>query len=103
MKHNLGKFFFLFLLLRSAFLNHLNPLNNFHFKPFPSSSSPWQVLEHSSPGGGWREVAPLPTPLYAARGASVGGIFHVTGGYYGGAYTNQVRLKVTYLDHLKSR
>ena len=37
-------------------------------------------------------MAALPTPLYAARGAGVGGTFHVTGGYYGGAYTTQVRL-----------
>ena len=32
-------------------------------------------------GQAWREVGPLPSPRYGLRGASLAGVFHVTGGY----------------------
>ena len=34
----------------------------------------------------WREAGQLPSARRAARGVSLAGVFHVTGGYYGGGY-----------------
>jgi len=40
-----------------------------------------EVYDYSQ-GGTWRTAGALPSPRRGVRGASLGGIFHVTGGYY---------------------
>ena len=40
-----------------------------------------EVLEHGPPQGGWRYVGVLPSPRGRVWGATVGGVFHVAGGY----------------------
>ena len=45
-----------------------------------------EVLDYPARGSSWREAGQLPSPRRAARGVSLAGVFHVTGGYYGGGY-----------------
>ena len=39
-------------------------------------------------GESWREVGHLPSPRYGLKGASLAGVFHVTGGFDGIKYHN---------------
>ena len=45
-----------------------------------------EVIDYTSgeggPHWGWVEVGQLPSPRDSLRGASIGGVFHVTGGHY---------------------
>ena len=47
-------------------------------------------MDYRRSGEGWRSTGNLPSPRYGLRGASVGGVFHVTGGRAGGFLTKSV-------------
>jgi hypothetical protein len=47
-----------------------------------------EVMAH--PEGSWREAGPLPSARYALRGASLAFVFHVSGGYDGSNFLNEI-------------
>jgi hypothetical protein len=47
-----------------------------------------EVMAH--PEGSWREAGPLPSPRSALRGASLASVFHVSGGYGGSDYLDEI-------------
>ena len=49
-----------------------------------------ELLDYSSPAGGWREAGQLPSPRDGTRGARLGEVFHVTGGYSGHGHMEDI-------------